>query len=159
MRAIFLATLLLCGFSANADAHRRHQNHRPFHGARYATSHHSHGRFRAWSASSNHGGNGSVPGRNVASARSRGLPWCGAFMADVMGITGRTARELWIAANWARWGRATTPHVGVVVVWRHHVGKIIGQSGGRWIVLSGNDGHAVRARPRSIAGAIAFRED
>jgi hypothetical protein len=43
------------------------------------------------------------------------------------------------------------------VVWRHHVGRIVGQENGQWIVQSGNDGHAVRTRARSIAGAIAFR--
>jgi hypothetical protein len=43
------------------------------------------------------------------------------------------------------------------VVWRHHVGIITGRSGGQWIVKSGNDGHTVRERPRSVSGAIAFR--
>jgi hypothetical protein len=43
------------------------------------------------------------------------------------------------------------------VVWRHHVGIITGRVGRQWIIKSGNDGHAVRERPRSIAGAIAFR--
>jgi hypothetical protein len=33
----------------------------------------------------------------------------------------------------------------------------VGQENGHWIVRSGNDGHAVRTRPRSLAGAIAFR--
>ena len=28
---------------------------------------------------------------------------------------------------------------------------------GQWVIKSGNDGHAVRERVRSIAGAIAFR--
>jgi hypothetical protein len=37
------------------------------------------------------------------------------------------------------------------------VGKIVGHENGRWIVQSGNDGQAVRTRPRSLAGAIAFR--
>jgi hypothetical protein len=37
------------------------------------------------------------------------------------------------------------------------VGRIVGRENGKWIVNSGNDGHAVRTRPRSIAGAIAFR--
>lgn len=64
-----------------------------------------------------------------------------------------------LARNWARWGsNAGGPRVGVIVVWAHHVGKIIGQAAnGMWIVRSGNDGHAVRERPRSVAGAIAFR--
>jgi hypothetical protein len=43
-------------------------------------------------------------------------------------------------------------------VWPHHVGIITGQSpDGQWIVHSGNDGGAVRTRPRSLAGVIAFR--
>jgi hypothetical protein len=44
-----------------------------------------------------------------------------------------------------------------VVVWPHHVGKIVGKENGEWIIESGNDGHALRTRPRSIAGAIAIR--
>jgi hypothetical protein len=43
-------------------------------------------------------------------------------------------------------------------VWRHHVGIITGRSGNQWIVKSGNDGNTVRERPRSISGAIAFRQ-
>jgi hypothetical protein len=46
---------------------------------------------------------------------------------------------------------------GAVVVWPHHVGKIVGQQNGEWVIESDNDGHAVRVRPRSIAGAIAIR--
>jgi hypothetical protein len=58
----------------------------------------------------------------------------------------------------SRYGvNAGGPSVGTIVVWRHHVGKIVGQQNGQWIVQSGNDGHAVRTRPRSLAGAIAFR--
>jgi hypothetical protein len=37
------------------------------------------------------------------------------------------------------------------------VGKITGSEGGEWVVLSGNDGHRVRQRPRSLRGAIAYR--
>ena len=49
----------------------------------------------------------------------------------------------------------TSPQVGAVVVWRHHVGEIVGHaSNGQWIVRSGNDGGAVRTRARSVAGAI-----
>lgn len=64
-----------------------------------------------------------------------------------------------LARNWAHLGHPTSPHVGAVVVWAHHVGKITGQDArGNWIVLSGNDGHAVRERPRSLSRAIAFRD-
>ena len=60
-----------------------------------------------------------------------------------------------LAWNWSRYGSAASPQVGAIVVWRHHVGEIVGQaSNGQWIVLSGNDGGAVRPRARSIAGAV-----
>jgi hypothetical protein len=60
-----------------------------------------------------------------------------------------------LAWNWSRWGRAASPQVGAVVVWRHHVGEIVGRaSNGQWIVRSGNDGGAVRTRARSVAGAV-----
>lgn len=94
-----------------------------------------------------------------AEARQRhryGLPWCGIYYSQYKGIH---KRSLWIARNWAKEGvPAHGPGIGVTVVWRHHVGEIVGRdSSGRWIVHSGNDGNAVRTRPRSVAGAIAFR--
>ena len=62
-----------------------------------------------------------------------------------------------LARNWAHWGHAGPAGVGAVVVWRHHVGKIVGRQGGMWVVESGNDGHRLRTRPRSITGVIAIR--
>jgi hypothetical protein len=63
-----------------------------------------------------------------------------------------------LARAWAHYGvNASGPTVGVIVVWRHHVGKIVGRENGQWLVQSGNDAHAVRTRPRSLAGSIAFR--
>ncbi len=63
-----------------------------------------------------------------------------------------------LARSWAHYGsNAGGPRVGAIVVWSHHVGKIVGEENGHWIVQSGNDGHSVRTRPRSLAGAIAFR--
>jgi hypothetical protein len=63
-----------------------------------------------------------------------------------------------LARSWAHYGsNAGGPQVGAIVVWSHHVGKIVGRENGQWVVQSGNDGHAVRTRPRSLAGAIAFR--
>jgi hypothetical protein len=45
-----------------------------------------------------------------------------------------------------------------VVVWRNHVGEIVGRAAnGQWIVRSGNDGGRVRSRARSLAGVIAVR--
>jgi hypothetical protein len=82
--------------------------------------------------------------------------WCGWWLARKKGI--RDAR-LNLARNWAHlYGAPSRPKPGAVVVWRHHVGELVAHvSGNIWIVRSGNDGNAVRERPRSIAGAIAFR--
>ena len=96
-------------------------------------------------------------GRRVAGGGGGGRPaaWCGWWLGNQLGIGDR---KLWLARNWASAGsNAGGPAVGVVVVWRHHVGIITGREGSQWIIKSGNDGHAVRERPRSIAGAIAFR--
>jgi len=63
-----------------------------------------------------------------------------------------------LARSWAHYGvNAGGPAIGTIVVWPHHVGRIVGRENGQWIVQSGNDGHGVRTRPRSLAGAIAFR--
>lgn len=86
-----------------------------------------------------------------------GIPWCGCYMRRVVGRDPGPAYNL--ARNWAHYGRPTYAHVGAIVVWPHHVGRIVGRThSGEFIVLSGNDGHAVRERARSLAGAIAFRE-
>src|SRR6202051_1938550 len=86
----------------------------------------------------------------------RPAAWCGWYMRGQVGSDPGPSFNL--ARSWAQYGsNAGGPSVGAIVVWRHHVGKIVGQENGQWIVQSGNDGHAVRTRPRSMAGAIAFR--
>jgi hypothetical protein len=86
---------------------------------------------------------------------ARPRAWCGWWLDQHLGTNNRS---LWLARNWASVGsNAGQPGVGVVVVWRHHVGIITGQVGSQWVVKSGNDGHGVRERVRSITGAIAFR--
>lgn len=91
---------------------------------------------------------------SIADARSRA--WCGTYLSQYLGMHDKRLAR---AREWARVGyNAGGPGVGVVVVWPHHVGIITGRtSGGEWVVHSGNDGRAVRTRPRSVAGAIAFR--
>jgi hypothetical protein len=60
-----------------------------------------------------------------------------------------------VAWNWSKWGSPSGPQVGAVVVWRHHVGEIVGRAAnGQWMVRSGNDGGAVRTRARSVSGAV-----
>lgn len=121
---------------ARTVAHRSHAasgHHQARHGARFARH----------------------QGRSVARAGGRPAAWCGWWLGNHLGLGDR---KLWLARNWASVGsNAGQPGVGVVVVWRHHVGIITGRSESGWVVKSGNDGHAVRERVRSIAGAIAFR--
>lgn len=77
--------------------------------------------------------------------------WCGWWMRTQKG----GGAHLNLAANWRRWGSASSAHVGAVVVWSHHVGIITGRaSNGQWIVKSGNDGGRVRERARSVSGAV-----
>lgn len=92
-----------------------------------------------------------------ALARPAGCPsrWCGCWMRIHTGISDPSLN---LARNWARVGRdAGGPAVGVIVVWRHHVGIITGGQAGAWIVKSGNDSRAVRERVRSVDHAFAFR--
>jgi hypothetical protein len=86
---------------------------------------------------------------------ARPAAWCGWQMRHLVGADPGPSFNL--ARNWTRWGRPGAAGIGAVVVWPHHVGKIVGQENGEWIIESGNDGHALRTRPRSIAGAIAIR--
>ena len=77
--------------------------------------------------------------------------WCGWWMRQQRG----GGPHLNVAWNWRSYGASSGPQVGAVVVWRHHVGQIVGRaSNGRWLVQSGNDGGAVRTRARSVKGAI-----
>jgi hypothetical protein len=85
----------------------------------------------------------------------RPAAWCGWQMRQL--VSGDPGPSFNLARNWARWGQSGPAGIGAVVVWSHHVGKIVGQQGGMWIIESGNDGHQLRTRPLSIAGAIAIR--
>jgi|SRR5882762_9332019 len=86
---------------------------------------------------------------------SRPAAWCGWWLGQYLGMSDR---RLWLSRNWASIGHnAVGPDIGVVVVWRHHVGIITGRSGNEWIVKSGNDAGQVRERARSVRMAIAFR--
>ncbi len=77
--------------------------------------------------------------------------WCGWWMRTQKG--GGPAYN--VAWNWRNYGSPSGPQVGAVVVWRHHVGMIVGRaSNGQWIVKSGNDGGKVRTRARSVSGAV-----
>jgi hypothetical protein len=81
--------------------------------------------------------------------------WCGWQMRQLVGSD--PGPQFNLARNWAGWGHAGPAGVGAVVVWAHHVGKIVGQENGMWVIESGNDGNRLRTRPLSIAHAIAIR--
>jgi hypothetical protein len=153
VRSTLLATaaVSLSLTATEASAHSVHQ-HRAY------SYHHNRRHYVSYRRGAVPNTRGSLYRSNVAAARARGLPWCGAEMADELGIYGQQGHELWLARNWARLGTPTSAHVGAVVVWRHHVGRIVGQENGQWIVRSGNDGGGVRSRTRSLAGAIAIRD-
>lgn len=98
---------------------------------------------------------GQIGAQIGAHVGGRPSAWCGWEMRQL--VSGDPGPAFNLARNWAHWGQAGAAGVGAVVVWSHHVGKIVGQEGGEWIIESGNDGNRVRTRPRSIAGAIAIR--
>ena len=99
----------------------------------------------AWTSQSTyHGGLGARP-----------RAWCGWQMRQMVGSD--PGPEYNLARNWARWGHSGPAGVGAVVVWAHHVGKIVGQENGQWLIQSGNDGNRVRTRPLPISNAIAIR--
>jgi hypothetical protein len=132
----------LTAFTAT-DAQARRYHHGGVHSAHHSTHKHhtsAYARHRV---------------RRYAGRSGRPSRWCGWWLGQHLGMADR---NLWLARNWAsRGANAGGPGVGVVVVWRHHVGIITGRQGNHWIVKSGNDGNAVRERVRSVSGAIAFR--
>lgn len=98
-----------------------------------------------------------TPQPNLAPAVHGPRPraWCGWWLGRQLGML---SRALWLARNWASVGSPSGKHVGAIVVWNHHVGRITGvRADGAIKVLSGNDGHAVRDRWRSARGVIAYR--
>lgn len=93
-------------------------------------------------------------------ARCPHIAWCGCWMAEYLGIRDHKLwRDLWVARNWAKYGRpAPGPAPGVIAVYPHHVGKVTAvPKPGVIEMLSGNDGRQVRQRQRSIKGVIAWR--
>lgn len=131
MRKLFFAALALALATAAAQArphhHRQHYRH--------------------------HVAAGAIAGRPAACA---GIPWCGCWLRLHLGIADVRLNR---AMAWAGIGSpAAGPAPGVIAVWRHHVGKITADLGnGLIMLLSGNDGHAVRNRVRSTRGIIAYR--
>jgi hypothetical protein len=94
--------------------------------------------------------------RAVAGLR-RGLPWCGMWMEQHTGIHG--PGNLARAIEWKNIGQpASGPAPGIIGVLPHHVFQVVQVlSNSMVLAISGNDGNAVRTRPRSTAGVVAWR--
>lgn len=165
-------TMMMFAQSAYARDHHHRQHHHDGHHHRLIASRGMRAKpQRGWPASGASGWTSQATTELFASAgsapseqsdaryrrRGGGRPaaWCGWEMRHLVGADPGPSFNL--ARNWTRWGRPGAAGIGAVVVWSHHVGKIVGQENGEWIIESGNDGHALRTRPRSIAGAIAIR--
>ena len=151
-----VAAAAMVFFAQSAEAREHHHAHR---------HHHSAVASRGTSAEARSAPNGlfAFVAMNIQSSaaayrghdQARPAAWCGWEMRHLVGADPGPSFNL--ARNWARWGRPGPAGIGAVVVWPHHVGKIVGQQNGEWVIESGNDGHALRTRARSIAGAIAIR--
>jgi hypothetical protein len=150
--AAFGATFLLFSQSAQAGAHHQHWRvandvaHHKAGSRAYASAYASNATNRAsgYTSKAEYYGYGARP-----------AAWCGWEMRQL--VSSDPGPDYNLARNWAHWGHSGPPGVGAVVVWSHHVGKIVGKEGGVWVIESGNDDHATRTRPRPISGAIAIR--
>ena len=75
--------------------------------------------------------------------------WCGWWARQQKGVTNPSYNR---AINWLNYGRPTSPQVGAVVVWSHHVGIITGRDSRGWLVTSGNWNNRVATVPLSQMG-------
>jgi uncharacterized protein (TIGR02594 family) len=87
------------------------------------------------------------------------IPWCAVFANMVLARTGFSGTGSAAARSFAQYGRpASGPAPGVIAVWPHHVGFVIGSAGpGRIRVVSGNHNHRVDESIYATRGVLAFR--
>ncbi len=89
-------------------------------------------------------------------------PWCGLFVAHCVEKAGLPFPKTFPRAlAWAEWGKACSPTVGAVVVFKRqgggHVGFLVGHSATNFYVLGGNQSNAVNITPIAKNRAVAFR--
>jgi uncharacterized protein (TIGR02594 family) len=86
-------------------------------------------------------------------------PWCAIFANMILARTGYRGTGSAAARSFAQYGRpASGPAPGVIAVWPHHVGFVVGLAGpGRIRVVSGNHHHRVDESTYSTRGVMAFR--
>ena len=85
--------------------------------------------------------------------------WCALFANMVLARTGYGGTGSAAARSFARYGRAASgPAPGVIAVWPHHVGFVVGAAApGRIRVISGNHNHRVAEGTYSTRSVMAFR--
>jgi uncharacterized protein (TIGR02594 family) len=85
--------------------------------------------------------------------------WCAAFANMILQRAGHSGSGSATARSFARYGRpAPGPAPGVIAVWPHHVGFVIGSAGpGKIRVVSGNHGRRVAEGVYSTRSVIAYR--
>jgi len=147
-----LAALMV--FAQFAHAREHYHRHSAASAPRYFDSASAAATFwgASWTGVSENPSNQTAMG---AGSGGRPRAWCGWQMRQLVGSD--PGPEFNLARSWAHWGHAGPPGIGAVVVWPHHVGKIVGEENGMWIIQSGNDGNRVRTRPLPIGNAIAIR--
>lgn len=152
LKRILLLALLILTFGGTANAAH----------SRYHDQHWSHGSVHRHIL---------LAHRGVHRGYQDGRPsaWCGWQMRQWFG----GGSEYNLAAQWAHRGSSVRPEEFrgggvIVVVWPHHVGYITSKLDKpykdrhgnlvEYTVKSGNDGHTIKDRPRTLAGAIAIRK-
>lgn len=174
MRLVAAITLAALLSAAPAHAHGQHHHLYAAHHHRVVHTARNHARHVVRRAGVHHVSRvaSSQEGATVSGSRPRdcwGIPWCGCFLKHYLHIPIEIARKLNLnmALSWLHVGTpASGPAKDEVVVWNHghghgHVGVIASDHpdrAGRWLVTSGNDGHAVRTRWRYVGNAAGFRK-
>lgn len=91
--------------------------------------------------------------RAIKAPASYGLPprnkRCGWYMGR---LTGHHDRDLWLARNWAFKFPRVHARAGAVVVWPHHVARIVSMQGNCRAVVHDNAG----TYSRNICNAMAY---
>jgi hypothetical protein len=78
---------------------------------------------------------------------TRVVRWCGLYLAKIVSAPPKFAASV---DSWRNWGKRTECRVGTVAIFRHrHVGKVVAVRRGGLLIVSGNDGNAVKTRWRS----------
>jgi uncharacterized protein (TIGR02594 family) len=85
--------------------------------------------------------------------------WCAVFANMILARTGYSGTGSAAARSFARYGRpASGPAPGVIAVWPHHVGFVVGAvAPGQIRVISGNHNHRVAEGTYATRSVMAFR--